>query len=328
MRKIALEEHWFHPLNTDIRIEFNERTQSTSFRNPEFFSPSLPRMLTEGIEEYRLKEMDENGIDVQILSHQYPGIQGILSADEAISKAKIINDDMAEITRKYPTRFKGFATLPMQAPEAAADELERTVKDLGFVGALINGHTNGEFLDEDKFRIVWERSVALKAPIYLHAFDPIPDQVKVYKGYRQLIGPSWSWNTDTATHVMRIISSGLFEELPEATLIVGHMGEFLPYMLARIDEGYEQTGGHKSWKIPREPSYYYRNNVMITTSGKWNPETLVCAISALGADRVMFSVDYPFLDSSISVSQVENTPMSQDDKEKIYHGNAERLFML
>ena len=328
MRKIALEEHWYHPLNKGIRDEFVKRTPSTSFPYPEHLKHKIPKMVTEGIEEYRLKEMDENGIDIQILSHQYPGIQGILNADEAVAKAKIINNDMAEIIKKYPTRFKGFATLPMQDPKAAADELERTVKEFGYLGALINGHTNGEFLDEDKFRIVWKRAVDLGVPIFLHAFDPLPDQIKVYEGYRAMLGPSWSWNIETATHVMRIIYSGLFEEMPEATLIIGHMGEFLPYMLARIDEGYAQTGGPKTWKTSREPSYYYKKNVMIVTSGLWNPETLVCAVSALGVDRVMFSVDYPFVESGVSIAQMERTPVSQEEKDKIYHGNAEKLFGL
>lgn len=328
MKKITLEEHWYHSLNRNIRDEFAKRTPSTSYRYPEHLKKGIPRMVTEGVEEYRLKEMDENGIDIQILSHQYPGIQGIFGADEAIGKAKIINDDMAEIIRKYPARFKGFATLPMQDPEAAADELKRTVEEYGYLGALINGHTNGEFLDDEKFRVVWKCAVKLGVPIYLHAFDPLPDQIKVYQGYPAMLGPSWSWNIDTATHVMRIICSGLFEELPDATLIIGHMGEFLPYMLARIDEGYTQTGGPNTWKISKPPSYYYQKNVMITTSGMWRPETLVCAVSALGADRVMFSVDYPFLDSRISIAQVENTPISQEDKEKIYHRNAEKLFGL
>ena len=329
MKKIALEEHWFHPLNDEIRVEFKERTKSTSYSNSDFFRKyAHPKMTTEGFEEYRIKEMDENGVDIQILSHQYPGIQGILHAGEAISKAKIINDDMAAIIRKYPSRFRGFATLPMQDPKAAADELERTVKEYGFLGALINGHTNSEFLDEDKFRIVWKRAVELGVPIYLHAFDPIPDQIKVYNGYPAMLGPSWSWNIDTATHVMRIIYSGLFEEMPEATLIIGHMGEFLPYMQARIDEGYFQTGGAKTWKIDKNPSYYYKKNVMITTSGLWNPETMICAIGALGADRIMFSIDYPFVKSSDAVAQVENTPLSLEDKEKIYYGNAAKLFGL
>jgi len=283
--------------------------------------------VTAGIEEYRLKDMDATGIDIQILSNGYPGIQGVLGAAEAVTKAKVINDALAEITHKHPTRFKGFATLPLQDPGAAADELERAVKELGFVGALINGHTNGEFLDEDKFRGVWERSIELGVPLYLHAFDPILDQShNLYKGYETLLGPPWSWNIDTATHAMRIIASGLFEKLPDAKLILGHMGEFIPYMLARIDEGYMQTGGVKTWKIPREPSYYYKKNVYITTSGLWNPETLVCAVSALTAEHVLFSVDYPLADLDYGIEQVERTPISQEDKEKIYHKNAEKMF--
>ena len=329
MKKISLEDHWYHPLNNEIREEFTKRTpDSTNFRCAANIKYTTPRMGTDGIEKYRLKEMDENGIDIQIMSHGYPAIQGILDAKEAINKAKTMNDDMAEVIQKYPTRFRGFATLPMQNPKAAADELERAVKDLGMLGALINGHTNGEFLDEDKFRIVWERSIELGVPIFLHAFDPLPDQVKAYKGYRGLVGVGWGWNVEVAHHVMRIIYSGLFEDMPEATLIIGHMGEMLPYALARIDEGYEQTGGSENWKIPKEPSYYYKKNIMITTSGHWNPEAMLCAIGALGIERIMFSVDFPFVVTEKSVQQVENTPISQEDKEKIYYKNAQRLFNL
>ena len=328
MRKITLEEHITHPLNPAITEEFGKRTQSTSFYYVGFHGPLRPKKLFEGVEEERLKDMDANGIDIQILSNEYPGVQGILGAEEAVSKAKIINNDIAEIVRRHPTRFRAFATLPLQDPKAAVDEFKRSVQELGYVGALINGHTNGEFLDEEKFRTVWKCAVELDVPIYLHAFDPLPGQLKAYEGHRHLVGPTWTWNTDTATHVMRIISSGLFEELPDAKLIIGHMGEFIPYMLARIDEGYMQTGGANTWKIPKGPAHYYKKNVYITSSGRWNPETMICAVSAITADHVMFSVDYPLADIGESIAQMERTPLSQEDKEKIYYKNAEKMFKL
>jgi len=328
MRKIALEEHWQHPLNADIIKKYTERTPSAAFYNPDWMEPRRQMNRTEGIEKYRLKEMEEAGVDIQIVSLGYPGISGIIDANEAVSSSIVFNDALAEITRKYPEKLKGFAALPLQDPKAAADELERTVKDFGFLGALINGHTNGAYLDADKFRIVWERAVALGVPLYLHAFDPLPDQIKVYDGYPALFGPAWSWNSETATHVMRIIYSGLFEDLPDATLIIGHMGEGLPFLLGRIDEGYKQAGGAKTWKIGREPSYYFRKNVMVTTSGEWNPEALTCTISAVGADHVMFSIDFPHVHSQAAIDQVESAPISQEIKEKIFYKNAERLFGL
>jgi len=328
MKKITLEEHMTHPLNRAITEEYGKRNASTSFGYPGFHEPLKPKKIPEGLVNERLKDMDDHGIDIQVLSNEYPGVQGILDPREAVEKARIINDDMAELIKDYPTRFKLFATLPLQDPKAAVVEFKRAVKDLGCVGALINGHTNGEFLDEDKFRIVWECSIELGVPIYLHAFDPIPGEDKVYKGHRHLMGPTWSWNTDTATHVMRIISGGVFEELPEAKLIIGHMGEFLPYMLGRIDEGYMQTGGAKIWKIPKEPSYYYKKNVYITTSGLYHPETLVCAVSALTDGHILFSVDYPLADMAVSIAQVERTPISAEDKEKIFYKNAEKLLKL
>jgi len=328
MKIIAVEEHWSHPLNKGIREEFEKRSDSVPTVFPGTYKEYFIRMTTEAVEDYRLKEMDEAGIAMQILSHAYPGIQGILHPAEAVEKAKIINDDLAEIIRKHPTRFKGFAALPMQDPKAAADELERCVKDYGYLGALINGQTNGEFLDEDKFRIVWERSAELGVPIYLHPSDPVSGQVKAYEGFPMMLGPAWSWNVETATNAMRIIYSGLFEEIPGATLIIGHMGEMLPYLLGRIDEGYWQKGGPESWKIKREPSYYIKKNMMISTSGMWNIETLVCAVSAMGADRILFSVDYPYVDSNWTVSQVQKSPISEEDKEKIFFGNAKKLFGL
>jgi len=329
MKKISVEEHWNHPLNTGIREEYVKRApDSTNFRYKKHMEYTARRIGSDAIEDYRLREMDENEVEIQILSHGYPAAQGILGADEAVNKAKTMNDGMAEIIRRYPTRFRGFATLPFQNPEAAADELERSVKELGLLGALINGHTNGEYLDADKFRVVWARAAALGVPIYLHPFDVMPDQIKVYDDYRGLVGVAWSWNVEIATHVMRIIYSGLFEEIPDATLMIGHMGEMLPYMLARIDEGYEQTGGSDTWKISKEPSYYYKNNIFISTSGLWNPETLTCAISAVGEDRIMFAVDYPFVETCRSVEQIENTPISQETKEKIYYKNAQKLFGL
>ena len=328
MDRIAIEEHWYHPLNKGIREDYDKRTPSASYYYVGTYQNFQGMMVEGGIEEYRLKEMDECGLSMQILSHAYPGIQGVLGAEEAVTKAKIINDDQAVMMQKYPTRFKGFATLPMQDPKAAADELERCVKDLGYLGALINGQTNGEFLDEDKFRIVWERAVALGVPIYLHPSDPVFDQMRIYEGYRPMLGPAWSWNVETASNVMRLIYSGLFEEMPEATLIIGHMGETIPYLMARIDEGYWQKGGPDTWKIDKEPSYYYKKNVMITTSGMWNPESLLCAVTALGADRIMFAVDYPYVHSSYTIGQIEKTPISEEDKEKIFHLNAKKLFGL
>lgn len=328
MKKIAVEEHWWHASNDKILEELFERTNYPIYAYPENIARMHPKMLTEGFEEFRLKEMDKNGVAIQVLSNSFPGIQGINEAEEAINTAKAANNDMANLIKKYPGRFAGFASLPLQDPKAAADELERTVKKLGFKGALINGHTNGEYLDERKFWVVWECAEALGVPLYLHPFDTLSDQIKIYKGYNEMLGPTWSWNVETATHTMRIISSSLFDAFPEATLIIGHMGEMIPYILGRIDEGYRFTGGPKVWKIKRKPSYYVRENIMITTSGLWEKEALTCAISALGADKIMFATDYPYITTDEAVELIENMPISDDVKEKIYFKNARQLLKL
>ncbi|HUJ88606.1 MAG TPA: amidohydrolase family protein, partial [Syntrophorhabdales bacterium] len=235
-------------------------------------------------------------------------------------------DAQAEIIRKYPGRFAGFAALPTQDPKAAADELERAVTQLGFKGAMILGHTNGEYLDLEKFWIIWERAEGLGVPIYLHPAEPFVDQIKIYDGRPEFMGPAWSWGVETGTHALRIIGAGVFDVFPKATLILGHMGEMLPYMTVRIDEGYEMTF-HKT-KLKKMPSDYMKENIMITTSGKYSPGALICAVRELGADRILFAGDYPWVTPKEAVELIERVPISGADKEKIYHLNAEKLFKL
>lgn len=328
MKKICIEEHWGHVINEEIREDLQQRTKFPRYADPEFLAMVFPKMGAEAFEEHRLPDMDKNDISMQVISFASPGIQGILDPNEAVAKAKKVNDMQAELINRYPNRFAGFAALPLQDPKAAADELERTVNQLGFKGALINGHTNGEYLDERKFWVVWERAEALGVPIYLHPYDPLADQIKIYKGYNELLGATWSWGVETGTHALRIICSGVFDAFPKATLILGHMGEMIPYVLGRIDEGYRISGGKKTWKIKKMPSQYVKENVMVTTSGLWYPETLLCAIRALGIDRIMFATDYPFVSTKEAVALIENSPISHEFKEKIYCLNAKRFLGL
>jgi 2,3-dihydroxybenzoate decarboxylase len=287
--------------------------------------PLIPPRLRD-FEQTRLPLMDESGITMQVLSTSSPGVQGLADAAGAIAVARKINDDQAGIIRKYPGRFAGLAAMPTQDPKAAADELERAVTQLGFKGAMILGHTNGEYLDHEKFWIIWERAEALGVPIYLHPAEPLVDQIKIYDGRPEFMGPAWSWGVETGTHALRIIGAGVFDAFPKTTLILGHMGEMLPYMTVRIDEGYEMTF-HKK-KLNKLPSDYIRENIMITTSGKYSAGALLCALRELGADRILFAGDYPWVTPKEAVELIERVPMSETDKEKIYHGNAERLFKL
>jgi 2,3-dihydroxybenzoate decarboxylase len=191
---------------------------------------------------------------------------------------------------------------------------------------MIQGHTNGEYLDEKKYWVIWERSEALGAPIYLHVTEPSREARKIYDGHPELFGPIWSWGVEAATHGLRIVGAGVFDAFPKATLILGHLGESLPYLLGRLDEGYAMV--FKPVKLKKDFSVYIKENIAVATSGKYKPEALVCAISAVGADRILFAADYPWVTPKESVELIERTPMSETDREKIYHLNAERLFKL
>jgi 2,3-dihydroxybenzoate decarboxylase len=191
---------------------------------------------------------------------------------------------------------------------------------------MIQGHTNGEYLDEQKFRVLWERAEALEVPIYLHIMEPSREAKKIYEGHPELEGPIWSWGVEAATHALRIIGAGVFDAFPKAILILGHLGESLPYLLGRLDEGYIMA--FKARKLKKLFSQYIKENILITTSGKYQPEALVCAVSALGADRILFAADYPWVNLKEAVEFIERTPLSDPDKEKIYHLNAERWLKL
>jgi 2,3-dihydroxybenzoate decarboxylase len=188
--------------------------------------------------EYRLPEMDAAGIDVQVLSLTVPGLQTGVDAATARDDARIANDYLARVVAGHPHRFRGFAALPMQDPAAAADELRRCVRDLGFCGALVNDHFEGHYLDEPRFDEVWAALEELSVPLYLHPGAPPADHWKVLDGRSELYGATWSWAAETGGHALRIIYGAVFDRHPGATLILGHMGEFLPFMRSRMDSRY------------------------------------------------------------------------------------------
>ncbi|HLZ60186.1 MAG TPA: amidohydrolase family protein [Ktedonosporobacter sp.] len=336
MKKITLEEHFISPAYAQHLHDL--QSQGKADLPPEFEAmltdPAMQRgikaveaMLAD-LDDGRLAAMDACGIDMQVLSLSAPtfsAIQGERETNQAISMAQQANDYLAEQVRKHPDRYAGFAALPLQDPKAAADELERAVTQLGFKGALVNGHTNGEYLDERKFWGVWERAEQLDVPIYLHPADPPSDQMKIYEGYPSLRGAVWNWTVETATHALRIICSGIFDAFPKVTLLLGHMGEALPYTLQRIDR-WQYTPQSK--QIQHPPSYYIKNNVMITTSGNCSTEALICALLAVGADHILFSADYPYAPLDSMTRFVATAPISEIDREKICHLNAERLLKL
>lgn len=323
-KKIAIEEHWTNPALMKIRQEYDARIKSPLKMTKEF----LINFGKKGVdfENMRIPTMDKYDIAIQIISTGSPGVQGTTDKNRAISLAKEINNLQAEIISKYPTRFAGFAALPLQDPKAALEEFERAVTKLGFKGAMVQGHCNGEYLDQQKFWNLWELAEALEVPIYLHVTDPLSDQIRIYEGYPEMLGASWGWVVETATHALRIIYSGLFDTFPKATLILGHLGETLPYQLLRFDEGYEQA--IKTRKLKKPISSYIKENILVTTSGWFKPSSLRCAIDVMGADRVLFATDYPFVDTGLAVKMIEDTPLSDQEKVNIYYLNAKRVFKL
>lgn len=325
MKRIAAEEHFATRELTETASQSWKARTDLNWRDPKAFSSSIPKLWD--FEEVRLPTMDECGIAMQVLSNGHATFQQLTDAATAVPLAKKINDLEAEIISKYAGRFIGFANLPTAAdPKAAADELERAVTKLGFKGAMIHGHSNGEYLDAEKYWVIWERAAALGAPIYVHPNEPSSNSVRMYGGYTELMGPTWAWGVETATHALRIIVSGVFDAFPNATLILGHLGESLPYLLGRLDEGYAMVV--KSRRLNKLPSEYIRENLLITTSGLYEPSALTCAMNVLGSDRILFASDYPFGNSKASIEAFERTPMSDSDRESIYHLNAERWLRL
>jgi 2,3-dihydroxybenzoate decarboxylase len=317
VKKIALEEHYVTPA---LAIYAKELGKSIA---PEPMQYMKERLLD--FDTLRLEEMDQYGIDISVLSVTSPGVQVEPDRNVAVRKAKEANDILAKAVQRHPTRYVGFAHLPLQDPLTAADELERTVRELGFKGALINGHTNGEYLEDEKFWPVWERAESLGVPIYLHPANS-PDVPQVLKGYPEFLGAMWGWQTETASHVMRIIFGGVFDRFPKTTLILGHMGEGLPFWLWRIDSRYVIM--YRTKAIKKLPSQYVRDNIVITTSGVDAFPPLLCSMLALGSDRILFSIDYPYESTKEAVEFIDNAPLSEIDREKICHLNAERVLNL
>jgi 2,3-dihydroxybenzoate decarboxylase len=273
----------------------------------------------------RLEAMDQAGIDISVLSVAGAGVQNERGAATAVPHARETNDFLAAQIRRHPDRYRGFAHLPLQDPKAAADELARTVREHGFLGALVNGPTLGHYLDEDRFLVFWERVAELNVPLYLH--PGIPFQLpQSFQDHPELNGPIWGWTVDTATHALRLVFSGLFDRFPNLTVILGHMGEALPFMLWRIDARYGELNNFRG--LRKAPSRYIQENFVVTTSGVFSAEPLLCTLAALGEDNVLFSVDYPFESSIVAAQFLDTVAVSETAREKIGYKNAQRVLRL
>ena len=329
MRIVALEEHFTVPrIAAGIAPEAVARR---GFPGPDFpWAQTLKRTELAELGAARLADMDRSGIDVQVLSVAGPGAD-LVAGQAGIDLARAYNDALAEACARHPTRFRGFAHLPLLAPEAAAAELERAVRDLGFHGVLVNGATDGRFLDHPMYAPVLAQAAALEVPIYLHPGIPTPavraayfDDLPGNFGFTLALS-AWGWHADTAIHVLRLALGGALDRHPGLRLVIGHMGEALPFMLDRIDE---TTAAEAKLRLRRSVRQTILDQVWITTSGFFTLAPFMAALMAFGADRIMFSVDYPFASNARARAFLDALPVSPADRAKIAHGNADRLLRL
>jgi predicted TIM-barrel fold metal-dependent hydrolase len=277
--------------------------------------------------DLRIKEMDEAGVDIQILSHGAPSAQK-LAGDHAVALTKRVNDRLAAAVAAHPTRFAGFAALPTVDPAAAADELERTVTKHGFKGAMIHGLANGLFLDDKRFWPIFERAEQLDVPIYLHPSLPHPQVMDVYykeyaKDFPMVIRAAWGFTVETATIAIRLVLSGVFDKYPKLKIVLGHLGETLPFLVWRIDNALARPGG-------KQMSFrdVFCRNFWITTSGNFSNPALLCCVMEMGVDRILFAIDWPFVPNRPGTKWMEDVPLCEEDKAKILSGNAKKLFRM
>ncbi len=310
---IALEEHYW---DDELAVYYQNIE-----RNPEI----VRRMSDFG--ELRIKEMDEAGIDVQVLSHGAPSMQNV-KADVAVEMGRRVNDRLAEICAQKPDRFAAFGALPTADPVAASDELARCVERLGFKGAMIHGTANGMFLDDKRFWPIFERAQKLDVPIYLHPSIPLQAVMDAYyKDYVQtfpmVIRAAWGFTVETATQAIRMVLSGIFDKYPDLKIIIGHLGETLPFLVWRIDQALSRPGG-KALSF-RD---VFCNHFYLTTSGNFSNPALLCCVQEMGVDRIMFAVDWPFVANPLGTKWMETVPLCEEDKVKILSGNAKRLLRM
>ena len=277
--------------------------------------------------EGRISHMDATGIDMQVISITSPGVQ-VFKGDLATELAHEANDVLSAACQKHPDRFAGLAAVAPQNPAAAAAELERAMQQLGLRGFLINSHTFGEYLDDQKYWEIFEAAEANQAPLYLHPRTPGNGMIDPFLDYG-LYFAGWGFTIETATHALRLIMSGLFDRYPNLKIILGHMGEGLPYWLQRLDNRYLlQVKIGAVEKMKRLPSEYFLDHFVITISGVCSEPALQHALSIMGPNRILFAADYPYESVEEHVDFMDNVDISDDDRAKIYHRNSEELFKL
>ena len=324
MKTITLEEHFVSPgFVAGPGRNFVEGLRTTGAGGER-----IVQQLQE-VGDRRVAEMDAGDIGMQVLSLNPPGVEQAELAEQ-VAIARESNDFLADAVKKYPKRFAGFAALPVAAPEQAADELERRVRQQGFKGTLINGHSRGRYLDDKFFWPILECAEALDVPIYLHPTIPPKAVVDaLYGGFSPAVNgilatTGWGWHIDTGLHVIRMVLGGVFDRYPKLQVVVGHLGEGLPFMLQRINRNLPK----ETTKLARPMAAYLRENVHYTFAGFNFPATFLDLMLEVGVERIMFSVDYPYGSMAEGRSFLDQIPVTDADRERIAHGNAERLFKL
>lgn len=321
--KIGLEEHFAIP----------ETLQDSAGFVPGAYWTELSARLLD-IQERRLREMDAHGMDMMILSLNAPAVQAIPDRRKANEIAMRANDFLAEQVAKRPDRFQAFAALPMQDPDLATRELERCMKDLGFKGALVNGFSqvdtpeNCVYYDAPQYAGFWAKVEALDAPFYLHPRNPIASWAQIYEGHPWLLGPTWAFAQETAVHALRLMASGLFDRHPGLKIILGHMGEGLPYNIWRVDNRNAWVQLPKTYPAKKPLGEYFQKNFWLTTSGNFRTPTLIDAMLEVGADKILFSTDWPFENVDHACVWFDSATISEADRQKIGRTNAIDLFKL
>jgi 2,3-dihydroxybenzoate decarboxylase len=321
--KIALEEHF----------AIDETLQDSAGFLGESVWPELSSRLMD-FHGKRLQQMDEHGIEVMILSLNAPAIQAIPDPAKANEIAMRANDLLAEECAKNPDRFEAFAALPMQDPDMASRELERCVKEMNFKGPLVNGFSqvndpeSAVYYDLPQYRPFWATVEALDVPFYLHPRNPLMSMAQIYEGHSWLLGPTWAFGQETAVHALRLMGSGLFDEHPGLKIILGHMGEGLPYSIWRVDNRNAWTKQPPNYPAKRKIGEYFQEHFWLTTSGNFHTPTLVDAMMEIGADRILFSTDWPFENIDHAAIWFDAAAISEDDRQKIGRTNARKLFKM
>jgi len=331
--KIAFEEHFLVPEAMKKNPDGSIDETDVDFRGINGLDPRWFRQVYERLMDFdhtRIESMDENNIDYAILSLMGPGIGAATDARHAQDLARACNDALAEKISQRPDRYGGFACLAIHDPEVAVKELERCVTELGFKGVLFNGFSqvdlddNLMYLDEDRCTPIWEALEALDVPLYL---QPRPSyQQMMYKDHRELICANWGYACETGTHVVQILVGGVLDRFPKAKLILGHLGENLPFSAWRLQHWMEFNPGHD--RPQRRIQDYLADNVYVTISGNFSVPALMCTLQVMGSDRVLFSVDHPFENMDEASAFLDNAPISEADRVKIAHANARELFKL